>query len=107
LKSANCRYSFHDDFTKIMPKLDILYVTRMQKERFDPTEFKRVSEQMILRTEHLSTAKDNLKVLHPLPRVKEIDVAVDNTKHAYYFQQAANGVPVRQALLSLILNEEI
>lgn len=106
LKASGCRYSFHVDLQEIMPRLDVLYVTRLQKERFDPLEFKRFSDPLRLTMNHLKGVKDHLKIMHPLPRVDEIDTAIDRTPYAYYFQQAANGLPVRQALLSLILNEE-
>lgn len=83
--------------------LDILYMTRLQRERFG-ADLGRTSP-FCLSISHLETAKENLKVLHPLPRVDELDVKVDDTPYAYYFEQAENGVYVREALLSLILTE--
>jgi aspartate carbamoyltransferase catalytic subunit len=79
-------------------------MTRIQQERFaDPLEYERVKNAYILTAGMLEPAKKNLRVLHPLPRVNEITLDVDENPKAYYFQQAKNGVYVRQALLSLIL----
>jgi aspartate carbamoyltransferase catalytic subunit len=84
--------------------LDVLYVTRIQKERFpDPAEYEKVKGSYRLTVSSLEGAKERLIVLHPLPRVDEIDLEVDEAPHARYFQQAANGVFVRMALLSLLL----
>jgi len=86
--------------------LDILYVTRIQKERFASSEdSEKVQNSYHLTKEMLleSNVKPNLKVLHPLPRVKELDEDVDDTKFAYYFQQAKNGVYMRQAIIALLL----
>ena len=81
----------------------MLYVTRIQKERFpDPLEYNRVKDAYILKKRMLSNVKKNLCILHPLPRVNEIDTNVDGTIHAHYFKQAGNGIPVRQALLALV-----
>jgi aspartate carbamoyltransferase catalytic subunit len=82
-------------------------MTRVQKERFDETEYSHLRAKFILTPEILQKAKPNLKVLHPLPRIDEITIEVDQTPYAYYFQQAANGVYARQAILSLVLNEEV
>ncbi|MDR3478230.1 MAG: aspartate carbamoyltransferase [Gammaproteobacteria bacterium] len=107
LKKKGIRFSFHDDLKEVIPKVDVLYFTRIQQERFGAAEYQLVKNQFILTSDMLSKAKPNLKILHPLPRVNEIAPDVDNTPYAYYFQQAANGLPVRQALLSLILNESL
>ena len=106
LRNKGVRFSCHDALEKI-PQLDILYVTRLQKERFDPLEYKSIVQSFIITPEILSKAKENLKVLHPMPRVQEIDPRVDHTPYAYYFQQAKEGVLVRQAILSLILQQEL
>ncbi len=91
------------DLEKVLPELDVLYVTRIQKERFsDPSEYEKVKESYRITSSTLMKAKKDLVVMHPLPRVGEIDVSVDVTKHALYFDQAANGVPVRMALLKVI-----
>jgi aspartate carbamoyltransferase catalytic subunit len=84
--------------------MDILYVTRIQRERFpDLSEYAKVKGSYIIDLELLKDAKDDLKILHPLPRIDEIAPEVDNTKFAYYFKQAWNGLIVRMTLLSLIL----
>ncbi|MFH1752532.1 MAG: aspartate carbamoyltransferase [archaeon] len=86
-----------------LPELDVLYVTRVQKERFpDLRDYERVKNLYIIDKRILIKAKESLKVMHPLPRVNEINPEVDSTIHALYFQQAANGVPVREALLELM-----
>ncbi len=83
---------------------DILYVTRVQKERFqDLLEYERVKNVYTLHNEMLSNSKDNLRILHPLPRVTEISPDVDKNEKAYYFQQAQNGLYVRQAILCKVL----
>jgi aspartate carbamoyltransferase catalytic subunit len=89
---------------KAIKEADVLYVTRIQKERFpDAEEYNRVVGIYKVDSTLLKQAKENLIVMHPLPRIVEIDPEVDNTPHALYFKQAFNGVPVRMALLSLIL----
>ncbi len=89
---------------KAIKDADVLYATRIQKERFpDAEEYNRVVGSYKVDTTLLQEAKEDLIVMHPLPRVVEIDPGVDSTKHALYFKQAFNGVPVRMALLSLIL----
>jgi len=89
---------------KIVPLVDVLYVTRIQKERFpDPAEYAKVRGFYKIDLETLSTAQEDLIILHPLPRVDEIAAEVDNTSHARYFQQVWNGTVVRMALLALIL----
>lgn len=89
---------------KIVPLVDVLYVTRIQKERFpDPVEYAKVKGSYKIDLETLSKAKEDLIILHPLPRVDEIAAEVDNTSHARYFQQVWNGIVVRMALLALIL----
>lgn len=96
----------HDSIEEVVPQVDILYMTRVQKERLDPSEYANVKAQFILRASDLVGARDNMKVLHPLPRIDEIDTDVDRTPHAWYFQQAGNGIYARQALLALVLNSE-
>jgi len=84
---------------------DILYMTRVQRERFtDLMEYERVKDMFILKNDMLRSAKPNLKILHPLPRVNEIAQDVDSNEHAYYFQQAKNGLYVREALICNALN---
>jgi len=100
-------WSRHDTIEEVVPQLDILYMTRVQKERLDPSEYANVKAQFILRASDLAHARENMKVLHPLPRIDEIDTDVDSTPHAWYFQQAGNGIYARQALLALVLNSEL
>ncbi|WP_407332154.1 aspartate carbamoyltransferase [Enterovibrio sp. 27052020O] len=107
LDETGIPYSLHSSIEDVVPELDILYMTRVQKERFDESEYAHIKAAFILDTPALEHARENLKVLHPLPRVDEITVAVDKTPYAYYFQQAENGVYARQALLALVMNEEI
>jgi aspartate carbamoyltransferase catalytic subunit len=107
LKKVGVRFSFHQSIEEVIPKVDILYMTRIQQERFSDAEYQKIRKQCILRPEMLKAARPNLKVLHPLPRVNEIEVEVDRTPYAYYFEQAANGVYVRQALLALLLNQDL
>ena len=107
LKEKGLVREFHDSIEEILPELDILYMTRVQRERFDESEYHSIASKFILRAATLRDAKKNLKVLHPLPRIDEITQDVDDTPYAYYFQQAANGVFAREALLALVMNEEV
>lgn len=107
LKEKNIPYSLHTSIEEVVPQLDILYMTRVQKERLDPSEYINIKSQFILRAADLGNARNNLKVLHPLPRIDEITTDVDSTPYAYYFQQAGNGIYARQALLALVLNSEL
>jgi len=104
IKNANLEYHQYTDIMDIMPIADILYMTRIQGERFpDSLEYEKVKNSYILENSMLETSKNNLRVLHPLPRVNEINEDVDDNPKAYYFQQAKNGVYVRQALMAAIL----
>jgi len=94
----------HDQLDENIKYADIIYVTRVQRERFsDPVEYEKVKNTYVLKNKMLENTKDNLKVLHPLPRVNEIDTDVDDNPKAYYFQQAENGVYARMALICHIL----
>ncbi|MDR0198729.1 MAG: aspartate carbamoyltransferase [Methanomassiliicoccaceae archaeon] len=96
-----------DRLEEAIPHADVLYVTRIQKERFpDPSEYNKVAGMYRINNEMLREAKKGLVVMHPLPRVDEIDPEVDGTPHAKYFEQAFNGIPVRMALLYMILGGE-
>jgi len=96
----------HTELDEVLPSLDVLYVTRIQRERFaDENEYREVAGEYQIDAETLERATDELTVMHPLPRVDEIAPDVDETDHAQYFEQAHNGVPVRMALLDLILEE--
>lgn len=103
IKNKNLVYTQHTDLMDVIPTADIIYMTRIQQERFsDPIEFEKVKNSYILNSSMLGNCKDNMKILHPLPRVNEISEDVDDKPQAYYFKQAENGIYVRQALLSLI-----
>ncbi|MDU2732198.1 MAG: aspartate carbamoyltransferase [Mixta calida] len=106
LDERNIPWSRHGSIEEVVPQVDILYMTRVQKERLDPSEYANVKAQFVLRAAGLQGARDNMKVLHPLPRVDEIATDVDKTPHAWYFQQAGNGIYARQALLALVLNSD-
>lgn len=104
IKDKNLKYYQYTDIVEAIPKADIIYMTRIQKERFsDPIEYEKVKNSYILTAEMLHTIKPNMKVLHPLPRINEISEDVDELPQAYYFNQAINGIYVRQALLANIL----
>ena len=104
VKDNKLEYHQYTELSEVIPFADIIYMTRVQRERFaDPMEYERVKNSCILNKAMLKDCKENMKILHPLPRVNEIATDVDNTPYAYYFQQAHNGVFVRQALMSLIL----
>ncbi|MBQ7280858.1 MAG: aspartate carbamoyltransferase [Bacteroidales bacterium] len=104
VKNAGLKYYQYTEIKDIIPTADIIYMTRVQRERFaDPLEYERVKDSCILSADMLVGCKDNMRILHPLPRVNEITVDVDKTPYAYYFQQAQNGVYVRQALMAAIL----
>ena len=105
LSEAGIAFEYADSLEEVIPKVDLLYITRVQKERFDPTEYMHLASQYVLRAEMLEQAQPHMRIMHPLPRVDEIHPAVDRTPHAYYFQQAENGVYARQSLLSLVMNK--
>lgn len=99
------RFEEHTDFNEdVIADADILYMTRVQKERFsDLMEYERVKNVYILKRQMLCKAKDNMKILHPLPRVNEIAYDVDEISHAYYIQQAGNGLFAREAIFCYVL----
>jgi aspartate carbamoyltransferase catalytic subunit len=94
-------YTEHKDFTEdLIDASDILYMTRVQRERFtDLEEYERVKNVYVLRRDMLRACRPNLRILHPLPRVTEIDYDVDESPHAYYIQQARNGLFTREAII--------
>ena len=106
LDNKNINYSVHQSIEEVVDSLDVLYMTRVQKERFDETEYQHIKSAFLLNAQMLENVRTNLKVLHPLPRVDEIHKNVDATPYAYYFQQAQNGVYARQALLALLLTNQ-
>ncbi|WP_254523300.1 aspartate carbamoyltransferase [Natrinema caseinilyticum] len=96
----------HESLEEILPSLDVLYVTRIQRERFpDENEYQAVAGEYQIDVETLEDAREDLTVMHPLPRVDEIAPEIDRTDHAAYFEQAHNAVPVRMALLDLLLSD--
>jgi aspartate carbamoyltransferase catalytic subunit len=104
LDKKGLKYYEQKDIDDEVKKADIIYMTRVQKERFsDPIEYERTKNAYVLKRDMLEGTKETMKVLHPLPRVNEIDTDVDDSPHAYYFEQTENGVYVRQAIISLIL----
>lgn len=104
LKAKNIPYTQTTDLLEVMPQLDILYMTRVQKERFfSEEEYLRLRDSYILTVEKLETAKKDLTIMHPLPRVNEISVAVDNDPRACYFKQVQNGKYARMALILKLL----
>ena len=107
LESNGIKYQESEQLENIINDLDILYVTRIQKERFtDPEEYEKVKSSYVISAELLQDVPENFKILHPLPRVDEIAVEVDELDCAYYFQQAKNGVFMRQAIISKLLGGE-
>lgn len=104
-KEHNIKYVEHTAFNeKIINEADILYMTRVQKERFsDLMEYEKVKNVYILKNDMLNNARDNMKILHPLPRVNEIEYEVDKNPHAYYIQQAQNGLYAREAIICDVL----
>ena len=104
LDNLGLKYYEHSDFTEIISKADIIYMTRVQRERFsDPIEYEKVKNVYVLKNSMLKNTKENMKILHPLPRVNEIDPDIDSNPKAYYFEQARNGVYTRQAILCSLL----
>jgi aspartate carbamoyltransferase catalytic subunit len=104
LDNLGLKFYEHNDFTDIISKADIIYMTRVQKERFsDPMEYEKVKNVYVLRNSMLKNTKPNMKILHPLPRVNEVHQDVDSNPKAYYFEQALNGVFTRQAILCSLL----
>lgn len=105
LSQKGIRYFEHLEFNDIINQADIIYMTRVQKERFiDPVEYEKVKNVYILKNEMLANTKPNVKILHPLPRINEIHTNVDSNPKAYYFSQAKNGVFTRMAIISHLLN---
>lgn len=103
------RYYEHSDFSQeVINQSDIIYMTRVQRERFtDIMEYERVKNLYTLRADMLTGARENMRVLHPLPRVNEINYDVDDSPHAYYFEQARNGLFARQAIICKALEIDI
>jgi aspartate carbamoyltransferase catalytic subunit len=97
-----------EELPNIVSKTDLIYMTRVQRERFPEGpegdyEYVKVSKQYCLKLDMLKNAKPDFRIMHPLPKITEIESRIDDTKHAYYFQQVKNGICIRKALLDLIL----
>ncbi len=108
IKANNLEYVQTTDLEKVMPELDVLYMTRVQKERFfNEEDYLRLKDSYILTPDKLINAKSDLSILHPLPRVNEISVAVDKDPRACYFRQALNGKYMRMALILKLLEVEV
>ena len=108
LKSKGIPYTQTTDLESVLPQLDILYMTRVQRERFfNEEEYLRLKDSYVLTPEKLEKAKADLSILHPLPRVNEIDVAVDKDPRAAYWRQVKNGKMVRMALIMMLLGVEV
>ena len=104
LDSKGIKYEETDSLEEHLNDCDILYMTRVQQERFtDPMEYERVKDVYRLTASMLDNVKPGMKILHPLPRITEIDQDVDDTPYAYYFKQAENGLYVRMAIISYLL----
>lgn len=104
LDALGIKYYEHSDFTDYIQDADIVYMTRVQRERFsDPMEYEKVKNVYVLKNSMLEGTKENMRVLHPLPRVNEISEDVDANPKAYYFTQAKNGVYTRMAIIASIL----
>lgn len=108
IKAKNLEYIQTTDLEKVMPELDVLYMTRVQKERFfNEEDYLRLKDSYILTPDKLANAKSDLSILHPLPRVNEISVAVDKDPRACYFKQVLNGKYMRMALILKLLEVEV
>lgn len=104
MRANNIKFDELEDMNPVLPVSDILYMTRVQQERFtDLVEYEKVKNTYTLRNSMLEGTKDNLRILHPLPRINEIAADVDDNPKAYYFEQARNGVFARQAVICSIL----
>ena len=101
-------YTECDKIIYVIDKVDILYMTRIQRERFaDENEYQKIKNVYVLDTTMLKNVRPNMKVMHPLPRLNEIAKEVDDTPYAHYFEQAQNGVIIRMALLDMLLSQKL
>ena len=107
LDKNNIKYEILEDFRDCLDKIDVFYMTRIQKERFpDIEDYQKVKGVYVINKENiLGKCKEDMIILHPLPRVDEISTDLDDTKHALYFKQAKNGIPVRQAMMMKVLDK--
>ncbi len=108
LKDLNVSLKEYEDISDVIDDMDVIYATRIQKERFpDPADYAKVAGSYRITVNMLDNVKDNLIIMHPLPRVEEIDYRIDTTKHARYFKQSYYGVILRMALLALVLGKSV
>lgn len=108
LDEQGIKYYEYSSFDTVLKDADVVYMTRVQKERFsDLLEYEKTKDAYVLRKNMLTNIKPNLKIMHPLPRVNEVSIDVDDTEQAYYFQQAKNGVYTRQAIIAKVLGREV
>lgn len=107
LDKNNIKYEILEDFRDCLDKIDVFYMTRIQKERFpDIEDYEKVKGVYVINKKNiLGKCKEDMIILHPLPRVDEISTDLDDTKHALYFKQAKNGIPVRQAMMMKVLDK--
>ncbi|NPV62087.1 MAG: aspartate carbamoyltransferase [Methanotrichaceae archaeon] len=106
LSNKGTRVNETSDLREVIDNVDVLYMTRIQRERFpDPVEYSKVARSYRITPEFLAGARENLIIMHPLPRVDEISPQVDGTAHARYFEQSFYGVPVRMALLKMLIGD--
>lgn len=106
MNDKNVAWTQDESLEDIISKVDILYVTRIQRERFaDIEDYNKVKGSYVIRRSMLKNVKQNMRIMHPLPRVDEIATDVDDTEYAYYFQQAKNGVYTRQSIIATLLGE--
>lgn len=107
LNEKNIKYEESEDYSYWLKDTDVIYVTRLQKERFtDISEYERLKDDFVLTLDLLNYASKDITIMHPLPRVNEVDYEVDKLPNAAFFRQAANWVPIRMALLYLLLNDK-
>jgi len=107
LKKNGIKYEILEDFRDCLDKIDVFYMTRIQKERFsDIKDYEKVKGIYVINCENIvGKCKEDMIILHPLPRVDEIEIDLDDTKYALYFKQAKNGIPVRQAMMMSVLGK--
>ena len=107
LDKNNIKYEILEDFRDCLDKIDVFYMTRIQKERFpDIEDYEKVKGIYVINKKNiLGKCKEDMIILHPLPRVDEISTDLDDTKHALYFKQAKNGIPIRQAMMMKVLDK--
>ena len=103
----NIKFSEEDDLNKVLPEIDVVYMTRIQKERISAEDYEKAKEKFVINSDNLNLIKKDSRIMHPLPNVEEMDLPIsieDNDKRVAYFRQAENGLFIRMALLNLILN---